>query len=193
MTPFAIASTNILSVGIVIADILIVFLILIFLFQLAHSKNQIVVHISRFLSNNILLFGFIVSLAAFLGSLFYSNVIGFVPCELCWWQRLLIYPQVILFAVGLYYKKKGLSIEALLTSSLMLSSIGALIALYHAYGQLIDNSVLPACEVQGVSCAKQYFVTFGYINIPTMSLTIFLLLIVGILVRNRYSKTLNGA
>ncbi len=182
MTPFAQTSTYILSLGVLVAGILVLCLFGIFILHQLKYKNNFTKTIQRFISQNIVVIGLVLSIGAFLGSLFYSNIIGFIPCELCWWQRIFIYPQVILFAVALYYKKAKLSIESLLTTSIVMSCIGGAIALYHSYGQLIDSSVLPACEVQGVSCSKLYFLTFGYITIPTMSLTLFLLLLFVVLI-----------
>ncbi len=189
MSPFAQSSTNILSAGVVIADIIILLLIGVFITLFLKNKTSITTQVARFVSDNILLLGFLVSVGALLGSLFYSNIIGFVPCELCWIQRLFIYPQVILFGVGMYHAKKGMSTAGILLSSFIMSIIGAAVAAFHSYGQLYNPGILAACEVNGVSCSKLYFVSYGYVTIPTMSLTVFLLLIILLLIKNKYSKT----
>ncbi|OGZ43629.1 MAG: hypothetical protein A3C84_00545 [Candidatus Ryanbacteria bacterium RIFCSPHIGHO2_02_FULL_48_12] len=114
-----------------------------------------------------------VALASVMGSLVYSNVIGFAPCVLCWWQRVLLYPQAIVLAVLLYKKQDAIPFV------LAFSIPGALLAAYHYWGQMFAISALP-CGVPGpgvVSCADRYFVEFGYITIPMMSLTAFALLL----------------
>jgi disulfide bond formation protein DsbB len=121
--------------------------------------------------------GFSVSLLATLGSLFFSNVVGFAPCELCWWIRICIYPQVVIFALALAYQRRGRPVGPVFSISGMLSAIGALISLYQYYGATFNASILSACNVTGVSCAKTYFVEFGYITIPVMSLTACVLLL----------------
>ena len=159
-----------MSLGVVGAQILVLGL-----FFMARSFRP-------FISRHILLLGFLATLIPTLGSLFYSMIAHFPPCDLCWWQRIFLYPQVILFGLALYKKyKKGSEDTVVLTQSLVLSLIGAAIALYHYIGQFIP-SVLPACSATGISCSKLYFETFGYINIPMMSLTAFLFVITLVLV-----------
>src|SRR3989344_8830466 len=60
----------------------------------------------KFIQENTLFFGLLISLTATLGSLFYSEIMHFNPCKLCWFQRIVMYPQVILFAIALWKKDK---------------------------------------------------------------------------------------
>lgn len=117
-------------------------------------------------------FAFIISLAATAGSLFYSEVAGYEPCALCWYQRIFMFPQVLLFGVALWKNRRSVA-----DYSLGLSLFGGIIALYHSYIQFTNNTTF-FCPVGGsVSCAKRYVFEFGYITIPVMTLTAFLLLI----------------
>lgn len=59
----------------------------------------------KFLAKNAFLFSFLIVASASLGSLFYSEIIGFEPCKLCWYQRVFMYPQVIIFGIALWKKK----------------------------------------------------------------------------------------
>lgn len=111
------------------------------------------------------------ALSAVIGSLILSDGIGFEPCILCWYQRIFLYPQALLFAIAL--KKRDNSI---FTYTLPLSYIGGAIALYQSYVQWGGASFL-SCTATGSACAKIFFTEFGYITIPVMSLTAFLLLI----------------
>ena len=113
------------------------------------------------------------ALVASVGSLIYSNIIGFPPCDLCWWQRIFLYPQVLIAGIAMLKKDKSI-IEYMLPMSL----IGGVIALYQSAVQwgLLNNSLLN-CTAVGGECAKVYVNEFGYITIPFMSFSIFVYLI----------------
>jgi len=122
---------------------------------------------------------FLITLGATLGSLFYSNIMSYEPCLLCWWQRLFMYPQVILFAVALwscYVKTTQDKINTVFMYTIPLSIIGGLIAVYQILLPYLAN-VGVNCGATGVSCTKLYVLAFGYITIPVMSLTVFVILI----------------
>ncbi|MEK7194583.1 MAG: disulfide bond formation protein B [Patescibacteria group bacterium] len=124
--------------------------------------------LTMWLGRHSLKLSFAVSLVAVIGSLFYSNVIGFPPCELCWWQRIFLYPTPIIFGVALL--KKNASAFLYTTPLAMLAGI---VAIYQAYVNLGGTSVLP-CTAVGGECSKVFVLAFGYITIPMMSLTIVL-------------------
>ena len=115
---------------------------------------------------------FIVALAAMLVSLFYSDVAGYEPCILCWYQRIVMYPQVVLFGVALWKRRRDVADYAL-----ALSGIGALIAGYHYLLQWGWVTAEP-CAASAVSCSKIFLLTFGYITIPLMSFTAFAVIII---------------
>ncbi len=134
-----------------------------------------------FFGNNSLLFGFIIALSAMACSLFYSIFAGFEPCNLCWVQRIFIYPQFFVLALAAWRKD-----YKVIDYMLLLSVIGALVAAYNIYIQLGGNSLLP-CAASGVSCNKIYFTEFGFVTIPVMSLTAFLMSI-GIFISAKLTK-----
>jgi len=125
-----------------------------------------------FVAKNVLFLGFVVAFTATLGSLFYSEIEGFEPCKLCWFQRIFMYPQVLL--LGLAWLKKDFG---MVRYSVILSSIGAIIAAYH---YLLQIGVTPAlsCSAVDVSaaCSQRFVMAFGYITIPMMALTAFVLI-----------------
>lgn len=105
------------------------------------------------------------------GSLFFSEIAGFVPCDLCWFQRICMYPLslLLLFAArhGDYKFARYL---------LPFPVIGAGVSVYHI---LVENHVVStpaACQV-GAGCAVKWINEFGYVTIPTIALSGFLLLI----------------
>lgn len=152
-----------------IADIkLCLFLILsIFIFAF-HMKSKLYEKLLSFVSKNILLFGFILTTFGTIASLFYSEVAHLVPCSLCWYQRLFLFPQAILF--GIAYIRKDRNI---LDYSIVLTSIGLLIGAYHILVQLGFSLPVP-CSVNALtSCATKNFTYYGFVTIPVMSFTAF--------------------
>jgi disulfide bond formation protein DsbB len=139
---------------------------------------------------NGLLLMLIVSLTAMLGSLFFSEIAGWNPCKYCWIQRIFLYPQVVLLLVALWKKDRSVA-----RYILALSIIGALYAAYHYYIQLYDIVASPTnpatpCDASGESCVKTPFMWFGYITIPMMALTAFVLNIAGSLLTLRSQRKL---
>ncbi len=140
--------------------------------------------ICTILSSNTVAFAFVVVLVAMLGSLFFEHVAGWDPCTLCWWQRIFMYPQVFILGVALYLKRKDV-----FQYTILLSSIGGIIALYHWWLQL-SKVLFPAaptsvCSLSGPSCAFTPTMTFGYITIPMLALTAFCLTIVSFLIHRK--------
>lgn len=164
---------SLLTVG---SQLLVLFLV--YCLLAGHGK------VTTFFGKHAMVLGFIVSLSAVIASLLYSDVIGFEPCTLCWVQRIFIYPQAILFGMALWRKER-----VIVDYSLALSIVGGLIAAYHYYGQMFNTSALPCKAAGGVSpCAIRFFVEFGYITIPMMSLTTFMLLIAFMALSKKYTK-----
>nr|WP_283942849.1 disulfide oxidoreductase [Paenibacillus konkukensis] len=117
-----------------------------------------------------------VSLVAVAGSLFLSEVLGFEPCKLCWFQRIFMYPLVIVLGMACYKNDRRL-----ISYVLPLSVIGGFISLYHYAEQKIPGlaKLLP-CTV-GVPCNQDYIDWFGIITIPLMALAAFILITVFLL------------
>jgi disulfide bond formation protein DsbB len=135
----------------------------------ARIKNVI-----EFFGKNAIFFSFIVALIATSGSLFYSEVAGFEPCKLCWFQRIFMYPQAILLLIALWKKNGMLAVF----NSLALSFIGATIAGYHYLLQIGIAPELPCSAVgYSVACSQRFVMEFGYITIPMMAFTAFALII----------------
>ncbi len=126
-----------------------------------------------FLKNNTLLIAFFVALIATLGSLTYSDIIGYEPCKLCWFQRIFIYPQVILLGLALIKKDFKMA-----SYSIILSFIGAIIAGYHYLLQLGVAPGLPCSAVgYSIACSQRFVMQYGYITIPMMAFSAFVLIV----------------
>ena len=159
-------------------------LVLYVIYWLMERKNNPAV---RWVGSNAIALAFVTSLVATACSLTYSNIFHFTPCELCWFQRIFMYPQVILLGLALIKKD-----TKIVDYSLALSCIGAVIAFYHYLLQI--GLVQGSCATVGysVSCSKQFVLELGYISIPVMSLTAFLLIIT-VLLSQKLSKPIDVA
>ena len=120
---------------------------------------------------SLLTFAFAVALISSLGSLYYSEVAGFVPCSLCWYQRIFMYPMVALAGLALVRRDPGVW-----PYGALLAAVGLAIALYHVTIQFQPALDVGACGM-GVPCTARYLAVFGFDSIPVMSSVGFLLLL----------------
>ncbi len=110
-----------------------------------------------------------VALVSMLGSLYFSQIANFVPCELCWYQRIAMYPLVVILLVGALRR----DVRAAVQYAFVLPIIGVLIATYHIYIEATPSAEPAACRVGGTSCATKWIEKFGYITIPVLAITAF--------------------
>lgn len=124
--------------------------------------------IFSWLGRNSVFIAFLAALASIVGSLFYSEIIGYPPCTLCWWIRIFLYPLAAIFGIALYRKHDA---KTAFSYALPLIIGGALVSLYYSYFSLGGESLL-SCTAEGGGCDRLYVKEFGYITIPMMSLTL---------------------
>lgn len=119
----------------------------------------------------------LLSLIATLSSLYLSEIAKFQPCILCWYQRIAMYPQVLLFYIALVRNERVLA-----PYLLPLNAIGGLIALYHYSLQVLPKSFFVPCNKTltgvSVSCTEGYKFFFGYMSFPLMAATVFALIFI---------------
>ena len=119
---------------------------------------------------------FIVALASTLASLFYSEIAGYYPCPLCWYQRIAMYPLAIVLGVALW--KSDLSVSKYV---IPISVIGLLLSCYHYAMQYAPNFFYDSCS-GGFSCQYKWISIFGFVSIPLMALTSFAIILLCMLV-----------
>lgn len=168
------------GIGTLVSHILIV----LFLIALV-ARVSIAQKISKFLTRYAFHLVFVISSLGALGSLLFSEFMGFEPCVLCWWGRIFLYPTVIISLISIIRRDKGIA-----PYILGLSIPGALVSLYHAYTQLGGFSLTP-CTAVGGACSKIYILEFGYISIPMMAFTAFLLIIITMVIKIKHSEKNN--
>ncbi|TCZ74309.1 disulfide bond formation protein B [Paenibacillus albiflavus] len=124
-----------------------------------------------FILSNGMLMSWIVALVAMLGSLYFSEVLLYEPCKLCWYQRILMYPLVLILTVSIL-RKDNTQYHYILPFSL----IGFCVSSYHYLLQKTDlfKSFSSSCGI--VACDSDYINWLGFITIPLLAWTAFLLI-----------------
>lgn len=168
---------KILSVGIIILQVVILVILILLAFFKSRSNPFLI-----FLKKYTFIFGFLAAFGAVTISLFYSDFIGFPPCDLCWIQRIFLYPQLILFGMELYKRDKSI-----VDFSIVFAIFGSLVSIYHMYVENGGTKGLACANPAngGVSCAVRYIYEFGYITMPIMALTLSVF-IIALLVNYKY-------
>lgn len=127
--------------------------------------------------NKSLLLAWITSIIAMGGSLFFSEQMGFIPCTLCWYQRILMYPLVILLGIAFYKSDKKIY-----QYILPISLIGMAMSSYHyALQKIPAMQDLHTCT-SGVPCSGQYINWFGFVTIPFLALIAFTIITISMIV-----------
>lgn len=126
----------------------------------------------------------LISLTATIGSLLYSEVLGYEPCKLCWFERIFMFPQVVLFWIGIHRKDRYIA-----DYGIILSALGALLAGYHSLLQFGLVPALSCSSLRLASCSQRFVWEFGYVTIPLMAFTAFSLMAVLLLFSK---KTIKG-
>lgn len=105
----------------------------------------------------------LVALVATTGSLIYSEVIHFVPCRLCWFQRIAMYPLAIVLLVGAIRREAVVKFYGL-----PLALVGLAISIWHYLVQLYPSLEGGACDPTN-PCSARYVEVFDFISIPFMA------------------------
>lgn len=137
--------------------------------------------VAKHVKGRALWLAFGVAALATAGSLFFSEVAHFTPCELCWYQRLCMYPLAAVTLVVAAFDARRAA-----RWLLPLPLVGAALSIYHV---LIENGL--AAQTIGcllslpAGCALKWIDEFGFVTIPTLALTAFALVVELLLLANR--------
>lgn len=179
MNPVAIHYLNIfLGAGAIALQIFSVLALILLFF--GSKKNAFLDYIDK----HFLILTFFISLFASVFPLVYSEIIGFLPCVLCWWQRVFMFPTLFLFGTALWDKDRRV-----VRYAAPLLSIGFLISVYQNFVYYFGNGSNLPCDASGVSCYQHLVSEFGgYISIPMLALTAFFALLTLLAVAHFYSR-----
>lgn len=170
--------TTLFSAGTILAQIFIIAIIILFLKNPKHKYL-------KFFGEHGILLAFTLSLFGMLASLYYSEVALLAPCDLCWYQRIFLYSAVFVLGTALFQRKPW----AVIPYGIILSFAGSLISIYHIYVQFFVKTSVTCSLTSTVSCSERYVTNFGYITIPVMSLTSFLLVAIFLFLAKKYYES----
>lgn len=137
-----------------------------------------------FFAKNVVPLSFLVSLFGTFLTLYYSEVLHYIPCDLCWFQRVFLYPQLFIFALA-WYKKD----TSVLPYTFVLSIIGLAFAIYHHLLQIGYNIYKPCSTAPfAVDCAKPSFIEYGFVTFPFMAVVLFGVLILLFVTARKFAK-----
>jgi disulfide bond formation protein DsbB len=125
----------------------------------------------------------VVAATSMFGSLYFSEVMNFTPCELCWYQRIAMYPLAPMLGIAAVRGDLGIRRYAW-----VLSVSGALIAAYHYTIEWLPNLEVNACSTD-VPCTAVWFREFGFVSIPFMALSGFIAITILLHVATRVRAT----
>jgi len=113
---------------------------------------------------------------AMAGSLYFSEVANYTPCTLCWYQRIAMYPLVLILGIAAIRRDTGIRLYAI-----PLAAVGAVIASYHYLLEWFPQIDTGACTV-GIPCTQVWFREFGFVSLPLLALIAFGLVIALLLI-----------
>jgi disulfide bond formation protein DsbB len=117
---------------------------------------------------------FLVAATATAGSLYFSEVANFVPCTLCWYQRIAMYPLPLILAIALIRRASDVWAYAV-----PIALVGAAVSVYHVYVERSGHET--GFCTRSAPCTTIWFEKFGYITLPVMALSAFAAVIVALL------------
>lgn len=172
-----------LGLGAILLQILSV-ITLFLLFFSPSKKNKFL----EFASSHFLILGFLISLFSSLFPLVYSEIVHFLPCYLCWWQRIFMFPSFVLFGIALW-DKSGDRDRKVIRYVTPLLFAGFLVSAYQNFFYYFGESSTLPCDASGISCYQHLVSEFGgYISIPMMALSAFFGLLTLLAVAHFYKK-----
>lgn len=141
----------------------------------------------NWIGRNAVTLALIQAIAAFLGSMYFSNIAGYPPCVLCWYQRICMFPLVLTFIVGMLRRDSKVHLYALPAAI-----IGWIISFYHnlLYYKIIPDTLAP-CST-GVSCTTKFIEYFGFVTIPLLAFIAFSVILALMFIHRNYEKKSAG-
>ena len=126
----------------------------------------------------------LIAAVTMLGSLYYSRIQHYIPCELCWYQRICIYPFAVILGIAAWRRDAGVRVYAV-----PVLAIGALVAAYHAWVQAyppVDGTSFCTADAP---CTLRYVWEFGFVSLPFMALSACCCMIVLLLIARPAPRT----
>lgn len=113
-----------------------------------------------------LAFAWVIALVTTVGSLYYSKVQGYVPCELCWYQRICLYPWSVILGIAAWRRDASIKVYAI-----PVLCIGVVISVYHSWIQWFPPSNGTSFCSAATPCTLKYVNEFSFVTLPFMALS----------------------
>ena len=155
------------TLAVVLQALVLVVLLLAFVSLFSTGARRLLVGLRDTFAGSELWLAFIIALAAVLGSLFYSEYASFIPCRLCWFQRIAMYPLVPILLIGAVRRDKGAVYYAI-----TFPIAGLIVGGYHKYIEIHPEAELAGCKI-GAPCSTKWIDKFGYVTIPVLAMSCF--------------------
>lgn len=140
--------------------------------RIAAGRSASAAELGRAVQGSALWLAWLVAATSMAGSLYFSEVADYVPCRLCWFQRIAMYPLAVILLVAALRRDHRVS-----WYSVPLASIGAVIAGYHYLIERLPSLGEGVCSV-GPSCTDVWFETFGFVTLAFMAMCGFVAILV---------------
>ena len=129
----------------------------------------------------------VIAAVTMFGSLYYSKVQGYVPCELCWYQRICLYPMAVILGIAAWRRDSSIRIYAI-----PVLVIGAIISIYHSYIQWWPPSSGTSFCSLTAPCTEKYVNEFGFVTLPFMALSAAVFMITLLMASQGSSKSVES-
>lgn len=137
----------------------------------------------KFIQKNAMYIVLVQAIVATLGSLYFSDIKGYEPCVLCWWQRIFMYSLIPVIIIATLRRE-----NRIYQYTLPMAILGIIVSIYHnlLYTDVIVNEEFCA---GGISCTSKYIEYFGFVTIPFLAFLGFAIIIgLSLISRNYINK-----
>jgi disulfide bond formation protein DsbB len=167
-----VVSTTLAAAAVVVQVLLVIFLVVAIAAIWSRGARRLLAEVRDSMLGGEVWIAWGFALIATLGSLFFSEVSQFIPCRLCWFQRIGMYPlAAILLIAAIRRDTRGAALYGL-----PLAIFGSIVAIYHIYIEYNPEAETAGCKI-GAPCSTKWIEKLGYITIPVLALTAFLAII----------------
>jgi disulfide bond formation protein DsbB len=160
-------ATVVATLAIVLQVLVVLVLLLAFVSLFSTGARRLLVTLRDTFAGSELWIAFIIALAATAGSLFFSEYSSFIPCRLCWFQRIAMYPLVVILFVGAIRRDRNVVYYAI-----TFPIAGLIVGSYHKYIEIHPEAELAGCKI-GAPCSTKWIDKFGYVTIPVLAMSAF--------------------
>ena len=126
----------------------------------------------------------VVAATTTLGSLYYSEIAGAIPCKLCWFQRICAYPLGVLLPIAAFRRDVGFRLYAM-----VLAGVGIVISTYHSWIQWFPPAGGTSFCTTDAPCTEKWVDELGFVTLPFMAWTCFAAVLVAMMVLGRSTPT----